>query len=238
MGSILTLGFLIGMQHALEADHVAAVASIAARARSARAIVRHGAVWGLGHTLTLAAVGAAVLLAGAAVPDTLAQALEFSVGVMLVVLGAGVLARLVRDRVHFHVHGHRDGVVHMHAHSHAGEGRAHDPRRHDHEHPRRLPLRSLLVGMMHGLAGSAALLLLALASVESTLDGLLYILVFGLGSIAGMVALSALIAVPLAYSARALTWANRGLQAAIGCATVAVGGHMLYEVGTAYLAAA
>jgi hypothetical protein len=238
MGSVLILGFLIGMQHALEVDHVAAVASIAARARSARSIVRHGAVWGLGHTITLSACGGAVLLLDTVVPEGLARALEFAVGVMMVGLGANVLCQLWRERIHFHVHKHRGGIVHMHAHSHAGEQAQHDPGRHEHDHPQRLPLRSLLVGMMHGMAGSAALLLLALASVRSTLEGVIYIVLFGLGSIVSMAALSAVIAVPLAYSARALTWAHRGLQGAIGCATIAVGGHILYETGVAYLAAA
>lgn len=225
---VLLLGFLVGMQHALEVDHVAAVASLAARARTVGSVVRHGALWGLGHTLTLLGVGVLVVLLGSAVPEDLAALLEAGVGVMLVLLGLDLLRRLWRDRIHFHRHRHADGVVHLHAHSHAGETAPHDPARHDHEHPQRLPLRTLAVGMMHGLAGSAALLILALASVQSPLTALLYIAVFGLGSIVGMAALSAVIAVPLSYSARVLTWAHRGLQASIGLATVAVGAWIVY----------
>lgn len=223
MTSVLVLGFLIGMQHALEVDHVAAVASLASRARTLGSVVRHGAIWGLGHSLTLLAVGGAVILLGETVPDWLARALEVGVGIMLVLLGADVVRRLLRERVHFHLHGHDDGVVHLHAHSHAGEAVAHDPDRHRHAHPRGLPLRTLLVGMTHGLAGSAALLLLAVGSVQSSGMALLYIVVFGFGSIVGMAALSAFIAVPLGYSARVLTWAHRAMQGAIGVATMAVG---------------
>ena len=230
MISVLLLGFLIGMQHALEVDHVAAVASLATRALSIRAVVRQGAIWGLGHTLTLLIFGGIVIGLGSAIPERLAEGLELAVGVMLILLGLDVLRRLLQERVHFHVHRHGDGVVHMHAHSHAGESRAHDPNRHDHAHPKALPLRTLLVGMMHGLAGSAALLVLALAAVDSAATAFAYIAVFGLGSIVGMAALSALIAVPLGYSARLLTWSNRILQTAIGGVTVAVGGFIVYEI--------
>ncbi len=233
MASILMLGFMIGMQHALEADHVAAVAAIATRGRSVRKIARQGAIWGLGHSLTLVLLGGMVLLMGSAVPPGLARMLEFSVGLMLVALGVGVLCRLVRARIHFHRHRHGDGVVHIHAHSHAGEGRAHDPAHHVHEHPGGLPLGSFLVGMVHGLAGSAALVMLVLSSVQSTVTGLAYIAVFACGSIVGMAALSAVIAVPLSYSTRLLTWAHYALQGAVGGATVVIGGIIAYRTGSA-----
>ncbi|MDH3911158.1 MAG: hypothetical protein OEU09_07660, partial [Rhodospirillales bacterium] len=136
MGSVLLLGFLIGMQHALEADHVAAVASIATRGGSVGRIVRQGAAWGLGHSVTLLIVGAAVLSFDAAVPESLARILELAVGVMLLLLGLGVLRRVLRRGIHFHRHRHGDGIVHIHAHSHAGERGQHDPRLHRHDHPR------------------------------------------------------------------------------------------------------
>ncbi len=229
MISILTLGFLIGLQHALEADHIAAVASIAVRGRSFRGIVRHGAVWGLGHALTLLLFGGAVLILGSAIPEGLALGLEAVVGAMLVALGLDVLRRLRRDRIHFHRHRHADGMIHLHAHSHAGQSQDHDLARHDHAHPNGMPLRSLLVGMMNGLAGSAALLILALSSVRDPWLGLLYIAVFGLGATIGMAMLSAAIAVPLSYSGRALTWAHQGMQIGIGAVTVGVGLLILYR---------
>ena len=217
------------MQHALEVDHVAAVASLATRARSVRSAAAHGAVWGLGHTVTLLLIGGGVVLLGSAVPPWLATGLELAVGVMLILLGADVLRRLLRDRVHFHAHRHGDGKVHWHAHSHAGDQGPHDARRHDHSHAKRLPLRTLLVGMMHGMAGSAALLILALASVQSPSQALLYIVVFGFGSVVGMAALSLVIALPLTRMDRWLTWGHNGLQIAIGSVTIGIGAWILYD---------
>src|SRR5258707_7735532 len=121
MFGILGLGFLLGMQHALEADHIAAVSSIAARRTQVGDIVKHGLTWGLGHTLTLFVFAGAAILLGHAIPERLARPLETAVGIMLVGLGAHVLWRLWRDRVHFYKHGHGDGPGYLHAHSHARE---------------------------------------------------------------------------------------------------------------------
>jgi len=226
---ILVLGLLVGMQHAMEADHVAAVSSIAARQSSLRRIVTHGAVWGLGHTLTLMLVAGSAIVLGVALNEVLASWLELIVGVMLIGLGGHVLFILIRERIHFHRHKHKDGTVHFHAHSHQGEEAPHNAARHDHSHPKSLPLKTLLVGMMHGMAGSAALVVLAAATVKSAPIGIAYVVLFGLGSVAGMAALSALIAVPLVWSARALTWANNGLQGAIGTVTVVLGAMVVVE---------
>jgi cytochrome c biogenesis protein CcdA len=221
MFGILGLGFLLGMQHALEADHIAAVSSIAARRTDVRDIVKHGLTWGLGHTLTLFAFAGAAILLGRAIPDHVARPLETAVGIMLVGLGAHVLWRLWRDGVHFHRHGHGDGTVHIHAHSHAGETTPHARAAHAHEHGFRW--RTLLVGLMHGMAGSAALLVLTVSQASGPAAGLGYVALFGIGSMIGMGALSTVIAVPLAVSARWLTFANRGLQGAVGVVTIAIG---------------
>src|SRR5258707_4711389 len=221
MFGILGLGFLLGMQHALEADHIAAVSSIAARRSHVGDIVKHGLTWGLGHTLTLFAFAGAAILLGHAIPQTIARPIEPAVGVMLVGLGAHVLWRLWRDRVHFHRHGHGDGTVHIHAHSHAGENIPHISTTHAHGHGFRW--RTLLVGLMHGMAGSAALLVLAVSQASSAAVALGYVALFGVGSMVGMGVLSTVIAVPLAVSARWLTWANRGLQGAVGLITIAIG---------------
>lgn len=220
MFGILGLGFLVGMQHALEADHIAAVSSIAARRRSVGNIVKHGLTWGLGHTLTLFVFAGLAILLGRAIPESVATPMEAAVGVMLVGLGAHVLWRLWRDRVHFHAHSH-GGVTHLHAHSHAGSEAPHQRDAHDHEHGFRW--RTLLVGLMHGMAGSAALVVLAATQVTSPATGLLYVLLFGAGSMLGMGALSAVIAVPLAATAQWLTWANQSLQALVGIVTIAIG---------------
>lgn len=229
MFGILGLGFLLGMQHALEADHIAAVSSIAARRSQVGDIVRHGLTWGLGHTLTLFAFAGAALLLGHAIPESFARPIETAVGVMLVGLGAHVLWRLWRDRVHFHRHGHGDGTVHFHAHSHAGEIAPHVRAAHAHEHGFRW--RTLLVGLMHGMAGSAALLVLTVSQqASSPAVGLGYVALFGIGSMIGMGALSTLIAVPLAVTARSLTFANHGLQAVVGAVTIAIGIRTIVEM--------
>jgi high-affinity nickel permease len=221
MFAILGLGFLLGMQHALEADHIAAVSSIAARRSHVSDIVKHGLTWGFGHTLTLFVFAGVAILLGRAIPDSVAKPIEGAVGIMLIGLGAHVLWRLWRDRVHFHRHGHDDGTVHFHAHSHAGDTAPHARAVHAHEHGFRW--RTLLVGLMHGMAGSAALLVLAATQVASPAAGLIYVLLFGIGSMIGMGLLSLVIAVPLAFSARFLTAANRALQGAVGCVTIAIG---------------
>src|SRR5215472_1754618 len=134
MLGILSLGLLLGMRHALEADHIAAVSSIAARRSDVADIVKHGLTWGLGHTLTLFAFAGAAILAGRAIPENLSRPLETAVGFMLVGLGAHVLWRLWRDRVHFHRHRHDDGTVHIHAYSHVGETVPHALAPHAHAH--------------------------------------------------------------------------------------------------------
>ncbi|NEW99773.1 sulfite exporter TauE/SafE family protein [Rhodopseudomonas sp. BR0G17] len=221
MFAILGLGFLLGMQHALEVDHIAAVSTIAARRSGVADIVKHGLTWGLGHTLTLFLFAGLALVIGHAIPEQIAQPLEGAVGFMLVALGGHLLWRLWRDRVHVHVHQHGDGVRHLHLHSHA-DRLSHDaPSAHRHEHGFRW--RTLLVGLMHGMAGSAALLVLAVSQAPSPAQGLLYVALFGLGSMVGMGALSAVIAVPVVISARSLTTANRLLQGAVGVLTIAIG---------------
>src|SRR6202163_3273311 len=221
MFGVLGLGFLLGMQHALGADHIAAVSTIAARRTHVGDIVKHGLTWGFGHTLTLFIFAGAAILLGRAIPDTVAKPIEAAVGIMLIGLGAHVLWRLWRDRVHFHRHCHGDGTVHFHAHSHAGEIAPHARTAHAHEHGFRW--RTLLVGLMHGMAGSAALLVLTVSQAPSPAVGLGYVALFGIGSMIGMGALSTLIAVPLPVSARWLTFANHGLQAGVGAVTIAIG---------------
>ena len=243
MFGILGLGFLLGMQHALEADHIAAVSSIAARRTDIGDIVKHGLTWGLGHTLTLFVFAGAAILVGQAIPEHWSRPLETAVGIMLVGLGAHVLWRLSRDGVHFHRHSHGDGTVHLHAHSHAGEAAKEKSReeisnetvphahgRHEHTHGFRW--RTLLVGLMHGMAGSAALLVLAVSQAKSPAIGLSYVALFGIGSMVGMGALSTVIAVPLAVSARWLTSANRGLQGAVGVVTILIGVMTIVETAS------
>ncbi len=232
MTTILLFGFLIGMRHALEADHVAAIASLAARSQSLRDSLLHGAIWGVGHTLTIFVIGSVVLFTDLVVPDRMAAMLELSVGVMLVLLGLDVLRRLMRDKIHLHVHTHKDGSTHFHAHGHRNES-GHDLSNHAHELASGNRFRALYIGLMHGMAGSAALIVLTLSQALSPLRGLGYIALFGIGSIVGMALLSVVISVPLRESARRLTWLNRGLQGVVGSATVVIGALLIVESGLA-----
>jgi hypothetical protein len=197
--SILLVGFLLGMKHATEADHLVAVATLATRQSSLARTLRQGVAWGVGHTLTLMLFGGAVLVLGQVIPPRLEQALETAVGVMLVVLGADLLRRLARDRLRFHAE--------------------------------RWPVRALAVGMMHGLAGSAALVVLALQTIPTIGLGLGYIALFGVGSIVGMALLSAAIAIPLKLSAGYLNRAHRAMLALVGVSTCALGSFIVIEVG-------
>lgn len=230
MGAILLLGFLIGMRHAMESDHLAALATLATRSSpSIGYTVWQGAIWGLGHTITLFIVCSIVLFLDTVMPEPLTRGLEAAVSVMLIALGTDVIRRLVSERIHFHSHEHThaDGSRHWHAHAHRGD-EPHEWRRHDHPHPHGFPVRALLVGMMHGLAGSAALILLTLQTVASPILGLAYVALFGIGSIVGMAVLSALIAVPLRYSTRAAAGLQNGLQLVIGVITIAIGAELLF----------
>jgi len=238
MLSLLFIGFLIGMRHALEADHVAAVATLATTTNSLKSAVKHGAVWGMGHTLALFVFGSIVILTDSIMPETMALSLEFAVGVMLVGLGLEVIRKMLKEKVHFHTHKHGDNKQHFHAHKHEHDVKhktAHNPEKHQHEHKEVFPRKAFFIGLMHGMAGSAALILLTLQTVSSPLTGLLYMLLFGIGSIIGMAALSVVIAIPLRHSATGLTWLNNGLQTVIGLATIALGSTLIYDIGTNFI---
>jgi ABC-type nickel/cobalt efflux system permease component RcnA len=221
---VLVLGFVSGMRHALDPDHIAAVSTIVAEHRNIRRSVRIGAFWGVGHAGMLAAAGIGVLVFKIAIPEGLATALELAVGAMLVILGGHVLWRIVRDRFHLHVHEH-EGERHLHWHSHR-----HGPDHH-HEHRGHPEYRSLLVGMVHGLAGSAPLTVLVLSSMRSLGDGLFYLAMFGMGSIVGMVIVSTLIGSSFAYTGRRFARANLALRLLAGLASLGIGGAILYEMG-------
>lgn len=233
MEGFLILGFLVGMQHALEADHLAAVGSMvmAEGKASKRALFLRGATWGLGHTITLFAICAAALLFGLTLSDAGSAALEFAVGIMLVLLGVDVLRRFRKSKVHFHVHSHEEGNAHLHAHSHAHDQLPHSENPHRHTHPQGLPLRALTVGLVHGAAGSAGLLVLAVAATGDTLTALGYVLVFGIGSICGMAALTYAASWPLGSVAKQAGWLYRGLTGGVAALTILLGVGVMVETG-------
>jgi len=221
---MLALGFVSGMRHALDPDHVAAVSTIVAEHKDVWRSSRIGAFWGLGHTVTLAAAGLIVLAFKLTIPERLAIGFELAVGVMLVFLGLHVLLQLARDRFHIHAHEH-GGKRHIHLHSHR-----HGPD-HQHEHGWRYQWRPLLIGMVHGLAGSAALTVLVLSSLRSLLHGIFYLAMFGIGSIAGMMLISALVGSSFAYTARRFERANHALRVLAGVMSLGIGLAIIYEMG-------
>lgn len=229
MIDLMALGFLIGMGHALEADHLAALSTIVAKERRRATIVRHGVSWGLGHALMLFVIAGAVILFGKTLDQRLASGLEAVVGAMLIILGLRVLWRLIRDRIHIHRHTHDDGTHHLHAHSHREDHGVHDPSNHQHVHPIGLSPTALVVGLVHGMAGSAALVVLAASALTTPALGLLYVTLFGLGSILGMGLLSLVIAVPLTWTAKGLTIVHHMIQTAIALGAIMIGGMTLFE---------
>ncbi|MFQ5881757.1 MAG: sulfite exporter TauE/SafE family protein [Candidatus Methylomirabilales bacterium] len=220
----LFVGFVLGMEHALDADHVVAVSTIVSHSRSLWRSSLTGIFWGVGHSLTLVMVGLVVLLFKVHIPERWALSMEFFVGLVLVALGGQILWQYRRKRVHAHVHSH-GGEVHIHFHSHAlGED-------HDHDHHASHLRKPLLVGMIHGLAGSAALMLLVLTTVRSAAQGFLYILVFGVGSIVGMLLTSSLIALPFALTAARFQRINEAIRIVAGVVSIILGAAIMIEIG-------
>jgi cytochrome c biogenesis protein CcdA len=228
IGSLLLIGLLLGMKHAIEADHVAAVATLATSSRRLRDTVTLAAMWGVGHAGMLVIVGVLVIALRITLPEPLPEIFEGLVGVMLIVLGIGVLRRLRARGVHVHAHSHDDGTVHLHAHAHAHEAAAvHvDPHRpHAHVH---VPVsRALLVGSIHGLAGSAALVLLALQAASSRATAIACLVAFSVGTVLGMMVFSLAISLPLRASSRRWGALPRAIEGLLGTATMALGAWIL-----------
>lgn len=231
---MLGLGLVFGLKHATEADHIVAISTIVSEQRSLMRSATVGALWGVGHTAALIFVGVIVLLLRVAVPERVANWLEFSVALMIIVLGASACLRALRRRPDVHLHQHQhDGVSHAHIHFHE-RGTEHTSALNAHSHAvSRLGLKPMIVGAMHGLAGSAALTLMVLTQIDSTALGLLYLAVFGLGSIFGMLLMSALVGLPFALSARRLGGMHFGLQTTAGALSIAFGLWYAYETGIA-----
>ena len=229
--AVLGIGLLFGLKHATEVDHVVAVSTIVSQHRNVWRSTLVGALWGAGHTAALLITGLFVLTLKIAIPERVSNWLEFGVALMIIGLGATALWRALRKRgdVHLHEHSH-DGVSHVHVHFHEPQTRHHRQRVHRHATQRahthavsQIGLKPILIGAMHGLAGSGALTLLVLTQINSTGYGLLYLAVFGVGSIAGMLMMSGLIGVPFALTSRRLTGLHHRLQTAAAVLSLAFG---------------
>ncbi len=210
------LGLLLGLQHSLEADHVAAVSSFLTRSQNVRQSSMLGMFWGVGHSLTLLVAGVLVLVTKTAVPANVSISFEFIVGLMLVFLGVWVVVRSWRDRVHVHVHQH-DGNRHIHFHSHKQRG--------DHLHKH----QTLVVGVVHGLAGTGVLSLLVLSTAATMLDGIAYIVLFGVGVTFGMAGLSTVIGIPLTVRSGRFGKVGALIRPTVGLLTIAIGFRLALE---------
>ena len=227
--SALAFGFVLGLKHAVEVDHLAAVSTIVSERKTLLGSMLVGGLWGIGHTVSLLIAGVAGILLHVEISERTALALEFMVGLMLVALGANALRKLWRGgHLHLHVHRH-GGRAHIHPHIHDGS-----PETDSHTHHGfSLGVRPLFVGMVHGLAGSAALMLLVLSTISRPLVGLLYIIVFGVGSIGGMMIMSALVSLPVYLTATRFNRANLAMRGLAGLFSLGFGLFMIYEIGFA-----
>lgn len=228
LATILAFGFFVGMGHALEADHLAALAAMNDRPGSRRQVVARGAVWGIGHSISLFAICGAVIVLGLTLTPALEATLELCVGVVIAALGLGVIVKLRAHRVHFHRHNH-DGTTHFHAHSHAGDRGPHHKNAHSHRHPSRKTLRVLALGLLHGAAGSGGLLVLLVAGTKSIALSLAYVAIFGFGSVIGMAALSFVGSFPLAYALGGTRWLATSTMLAIGTGALWIGGSLAHD---------
>jgi cytochrome c biogenesis protein CcdA len=199
--SIVSLGFFLGMRHATDPDHVVAITTIVSREKSVKRAAWSGAVWGLGHTVTIVLVGGAIILFNVVIPVRLGLLMELSVGLMLVVLG----------------------VMNVTDTNHAPQNWL---------SKKRITFTSpLLVGIVHGLAGSAAVALLVLTTIRTPGWAIAYLLVFGLGTVLGMVVVTTLLAMPFAYTSRQFKTTNRRLQLATGLISIGFGVLLTYKIG-------
>jgi len=249
--AILVLGFVLGMRHATDPDHVIAVSTIVSRERSLIRAGWIGVLWGCGHTLTILIVGTAIVLFGLVIPARIGLTMEFSVGLMLIFLGVLNLTGVMKwlgekfspahpktQGEHAHLHQH-DSHLHFHWHSH-------DPANEHHAESLvpwrwlRSPfeklglfhvLRPFLVGIVHGLAGSAAVALLILGTIKDSRWAVLYLFVFGIGTIAGMMLITTALAAPLSFAGYRFSWLNRGLVTVSGLISLTFGLFIAYKIG-------
>ena len=224
--SVLAFGFVLGLKHALDPDHMVAVSTIVSEQQSMKRSSLIGTFWGLGHTLSLLCAGVLVIGLRVQISNRSALWMEFAVALMLIFLGLKTTMTAFRGRkLHRHRHTH-DGSTHTHIHLHLG-----DEHGHSHRHLVTIGTRPFVVGMVHGMAGSAALTLLALATIPSAIAGLIYVAVFGLGSIGGMLVMSSLISLPFVLTRNRFDVVSQGLQVAVGVFSLSFGLLLAWQYG-------
>jgi high-affinity nickel permease len=249
--ALLAIGFFLGMQHATDPDHVIAVSTIVTRERSLAKAALIGAIWGLGHTITIVIVGAAIIFFNLAIPPRVGLSMEFAVGLMLILLGilnlTGI-SKFISEKFspahppvqgeHAHLHEH-DSHLHFHWHSHQQAAQHHADSLSE---PNWIAapfvklglfhsLRPLFIGIVHGLAGSAAVALLVLSTIREPRWGVFYLLIFGVGTIAGMMLITAALALPFSFGGSRFDWLNRGLVTVSGLVSLGFGLFLSYRIG-------
>ena len=248
--TIVGVGFLLGMRHAADPDHVIAVSTIVSRQGNIRHAGLIGILWGLGHTITILLVGAAIILFNLAIPTRVGLVMELAVGLMLILLGVLNLTGVTQwvtnrftpgasdgEVIHFHTHRHGEHS-HSHVHGHRPEVHLHLDDTSERPSPNAIQrigryqlFRPLVVGIVHGLAGSAAVALLVLATIHDARWAVAYLLVFGVGTIAGMMVITVIIGAPFAYAGKRFGSFNRFLGVASGLISVAFGLFIMFQIG-------
>ncbi|MCH6266404.1 sulfite exporter TauE/SafE family protein [Neobacillus citreus] len=221
--SILALGFVLGIKHAIEPDHVIAVSTIASQSKKLLRSSLAGVFWGIGHTATLFIIGIIIILMKGEIPEKWAMSLEFLVGIMLVYLGVSTV--LSFKSIHIHQHEHH-GEEHKHVHSHTHMGK----HGHKHKHQNVSYLKSMVIGLIHGLAGSGAMVLLTMSTVHSVWEAALYILIFGVGTIIGMLFFTTIIGIPFVFSSKKVGL-NKSLTQITGLISIVFGIFYMYDLG-------
>lgn len=210
----LLFGLFLGIKHAFEADHMIAVTTMVTEQKDPKKAALIGTFWGIGHTTSLFVIGVFVLFLRINIPEKVSLTFELLIGFMLIFLGLRSI--LQSKRIHEHEHTHGD-QAHSHLHS------SHHPHRHHH--------RSFLIGSLHGLAGSGALMLLVLATIKNIQQGIFYILIFGFGSIVGMTIMSFIVGLPFIFSSNKFNNVEKWLRIGAGLLSLLFGIYMIYEIG-------
>jgi sulfite exporter TauE/SafE len=226
--SVLALGLILGLRHALDPDHVVAVSNIVSESKSVRRSSLVGTFWGLGHTTSLLSVGFLVIGLKVQISDRMTLWMEFAIALMLVGLGLKTISKSLRGwKLHIHRHTH-DGSSHIHVHLHDTGAEE----LHHHRHLLKSGTRPFVVGLVHGMAGSATLMILVLATIPSAVAGLVYVAIFGLGSVGGMLLMSSLISLPFALTRKKrFTLLGQGLQVMVGLFSLAFGLVLVWQYG-------
>lgn len=222
--SVLLFGFIMGIKHAIEPDHIIAVSTIASQSKKIGRSALAGVFWGMGHTATLFILGITLILLKSEIPEVWAMSLEFLVGIMLVYLGIDSLVKIKKEKLHAHAHPHREGYVHTHFHSHRTS------EAHEHGHKNIPYYKSAIIGFIHGLAGSAAMILLTMETVQTVWQAALYIVIFGLGTVCGMLLFTTVLAIPFVMSTRS-TGIHFWLARVTGGISTCFGFYYMYQLG-------